>query len=55
MCVLQRDPIQKLCFAMVLTICKDFLQIVRIFCHDLTDMSCPSLTPQPGAIDVIDD
>ena len=32
--VLQRDPIPKLCFAMVLTI---FLQIVRIFCHDLTD------------------
>ena len=29
----------------MLTICKDFLQIVRIFCHDLTDMSCPKLTP----------
>ena len=44
--VLQRDPIPKLCFAMVLTICKDFfLQIVRIFCHDLTDRSCPRLTP----------
>ena len=23
----------------------DFFQIVRIFCHDLTDMSCPRLTP----------
>ena len=22
-----------------------FLQIVRIFCHDLTDRSCPRLTP----------
>ena len=44
--VLQRDPIPKLCFAMVLTICKEFvLQIVRIFCHDLTDRSCPRLTP----------
>ena len=43
--VLQRNPIPKLCFAMVLTICKDFLQIVRIFCHDLTDRSCPRLTP----------
>ena len=31
---------------MVLTICKDFFwQIVRIFCHDLTDRSCPRLTP----------
>ena len=40
--VLQRDPIPKLCFAMVLIIC---LQIVRIFCHDLTDRSCPRLTP----------
>ena len=36
--VLQRDPIPKLCFAMVLTICKDF-------CHDLTDRSCSRLTP----------
>ena len=35
----------KLCFVMVLTSCKDFLQIVRIFCHDLTDRSCPKLTP----------
>ena len=44
--VLQQDPIPKLCFAMVLTICKDFFgQIVRIFCHDLTDRSCPRLTP----------
>ena len=43
--VLQRDPMPKLCFVMVLTSCKDFLQIVRIFCHDLTDMSCPRLTP----------
>ena len=24
---------------------KIFLQIVRIFCHDLTDVSCPRLTP----------
>ena len=40
--VLQRDPIPKLCFAMVLTICKDFLRIIKIFCHDLTDSSCPS-------------
>ena len=38
--VLQRDPMPKLCFVMVLTSCKDFLQIVRIVCHDLTDMSC---------------
>ena len=22
-----------------------YLQIVRIFCHDLTDRSCPRLTP----------
>ena len=30
--VLQRDPIPKLCFAMVLTICKDFfLQIEKDF------------------------
>ena len=36
--VLQRDPMPKLCFVMVLTSCKDFLQIVRIFCHDLTDI-----------------
>ena len=43
--VLHRDPMPKLCFVMVLTSCKDFLQIVRIFCHDLTDMSCPRLTP----------
>ena len=44
--VLQRDPMPKLCFVKVLTSCKDFLQIVRIFfCHDLTDMSCPRLTP----------
>ena len=43
--VLQWDPMPKLCFVMVLTSCKDFLQIVRIFCHDLTDMSCPRLTP----------
>ena len=43
--VLQRDPMPKLCYVMVLTSCKDFLQIVRIFCHDLTDMSCPRLTP----------
>ena len=43
--VLQRVPIPKLCFPMVLTICKDFcLQIVRIFCHDLTHRSCPRLT-----------
>ena len=45
--VLQREPIPKLCFVMVLTICKDFLQIVRIVCHDLTDGSCPRLTPLP--------
>ena len=43
--VLQQDPMPQLCFVMVLTSCKDFLQIVRIFCHDLTDMSCPRLTP----------
>ena len=43
--VLQRDPMPKLCYVMVLTSCKDFWQIVRIFCHDLTDMSCPRLTP----------
>ena len=43
--VLQRDPMPKLCFIMVLTSCKDFLQIVRIFCHDLTYMSCHRLTP----------
>ena len=35
----------KLCFVMVLTSCNDFLQIVRIFCHDLTDRSCPMLKP----------
>ena len=29
--VLQRYPMPKLCFVMVLTNCKDFLQIVRIF------------------------
>ena len=29
--VLQRDPIQKLCFAMVLTICKDFLANCKDF------------------------
>ena len=28
----------------VLTISRDFLQIVRMFCHDLTDMSCSRLT-----------
>ena len=39
--VLQRDPIPKLCFVMVLTICKDFFAD----CHDLIDMSCPRLTP----------
>ena len=39
------DHMPKLCFVMVLTSCKDFLQIVRIFCHDLTDRSCPRLTP----------
>ena len=44
-CVLWRDPMPKLCFVMVLTSCNDFLQIVRIFCHDLTDMSCSRLTP----------
>ena len=33
--VLQRDPMPKLCFVMVLT-SYDFFQIVRIFCHDLT-------------------
>ena len=43
--VLQRDPMSKLCFVKVLTSCKDILQIVRIFCHDLTDRSCPRLTP----------
>ena len=43
--VLRWDPIPKLCFVMVLISCKDFLQIVRIFCHDLTDRSCPRLTP----------
>ena len=43
--VLQLDPMPKLCFIMVLTSCKDFLQIVRIFCHCLSDMSCPRLTP----------
>ena len=50
--VLQRDPIPKLSFAMVLTICKDFvLQIVRIFCHDLTEYrSCPRLTPLSDSI-----
>ena len=29
----------------VLRICKELFQIIRIFCHDLTDMSCPKLTP----------
>ena len=29
----------------MLTICKNFLQTVRIFCHDLTDISSPKLTP----------
>ena len=43
--VLQRDPMPNLCFVMVLTSCKDFLQIVRNVCHDLTDRSCPRLTP----------
>ena len=43
--VLQRDPMPELCFVMVLTSCEDFLHIVRICCHDLTDMSCPRLTP----------
>ena len=44
--VLQRDPIPKLCFAMVLTICKDFFADCKnFFCHDLTDMSCHRLTP----------
>ena len=43
--VLQLDPMPKLCFVMVLTSCKEFLQILRIFCHDLTDTSCPRLTP----------
>ena len=43
--VLQQDPMPELCFVMVLTSCTDFKQIVRIFCHDLTDMSCPRLTP----------
>ena len=43
--VLQRDPIPKLCFAMVLTICKDFFADCKVFCHDLTDRSCPRLTP----------
>ena len=43
--VLQRDPMPELYFVMVLTSCKNFLQIVRIFCHDFTDMSCPRLTP----------
>ena len=40
---LQRDP-------MVFTICKDFLQIVRIFCHDLTNRSCPRLTPLSSVV-----
>ena len=46
--VLQWSCIPKLCFAMVLTICKVFFffKIVRIFCHDLTDRSCPRLTHQ---------
>ena len=35
--VLQRDPMPKLCFVMVLTSCKDFLQIERFFYQDLTD------------------
>ena len=46
--VLQRDPIPKLCFAMGLTICKDLFADCKDFlyiCHDLTDMSCPRLTP----------
>ena len=43
--VLQQDPMPKLCFVMVLSICKDFLQVVRIFSYDLKDMSCPRLTP----------
>ena len=43
--VLHWDPIPKLCFAMVLTICKDFfLQIVMVIFHDLR-YSCPRLTP----------
>ena len=43
--VLQRDPIPKLCFAMVLTICKNLFADCKNFCHDLTDRSCPRLTP----------
>ena len=43
--VLQRDPIPKLCFAMVWQFVRISLQIVRIFCHDLTYRSCPRLTP----------
>ena len=31
MVVLQRDPIPKLCFAMVLTICKDFFAECKDF------------------------
>ena len=44
MVVLHQDHMPKLCFVMVLTSCKDFLQIIRIFCHHLTDTSCPRLT-----------
>ena len=42
--VLQREFMPKLCFVMVLTISRNFLQIVMMFCHDLTDMSCSRLT-----------
>ena len=31
MCVLQRDPMPKLCFVMVLTICKDFFADCKDF------------------------
>ena len=30
---------------MVLTICKDCFADCKVFCHDLTDRSCPRLTP----------
>ena len=51
--VLQQDPMPKMCFVMVLTSCKDFLQIVRIFGHDLTDMSCPRLTPLRNTVNIL--
>ena len=46
--VLQRDPIPKLFCNMVLTIWKNFLADCKDFCYDLTDKSCPRMTPLPN-------